>query len=66
MTSEGPLSIGERFRQLEKRMNQVEEHIVELRLDSARQQLKLAIAVGLSNLVAFGIVEFVLMWVSRK
>jgi hypothetical protein len=66
MTSEGPLSIGERFRQLEKRMNQVEEHIVELRLDSARQQLKLAIAVGLANLVAFGVVEFVLMWVNRK
>ena len=66
MTSEGPLSIGERFRNLEKRMNQVEERITELRLESTRQQLKLAIAVGLSNLVAFGIVEFVIMWINRK
>jgi hypothetical protein len=66
MTAEGPLSIGERFRNLEKRMNQVEERIIELRLESTRQQLKLAIAVGLANLVAFGIVELVVTWMSRK
>ena len=65
MTTEGPLSIGERFRQLEKRMNQVEARIVELRVESARQQIKLAIAVGIANLIAFGVVEYIAMWIRK-
>ena len=66
MTTTGPVSIGERFEHLERRMDKVEERIVEMRLDAARQQLKLAIAVGIANLVAFGIVEWIAMWLSKR
>ena len=66
MTTEGPLSVGERFRHLEKRMDYVEKRITELRIDSARQQLKLAISVGIANLIAFGIVEFLAVWLNHS
>jgi hypothetical protein len=65
MTDAGELSIGQRFKLLEKRMQNVEDRIVEMRLEQARQQLKLAIAVGLANLVAFGIVEYIALWLRK-
>ena len=66
MTTTGPVSIGERFTRLEKRMDKAEEQIVELRLQGARQQMKLAIAVGIANLIAFGIVEWIAIWINKK
>jgi hypothetical protein len=65
MTDSGPLSIGERFKRLEDRMARAEEQIVEMRLQAARTQLKLAVAVGFANLLAFGLVEFAAMWLTH-
>ena len=66
MTEPGEVTIGQRFKSLEKRMDQVENRIVEMRLEQARQQLKLAIAVGIANLIAFGIVEYLAVWLRHN
>ncbi len=66
MTEPGEVTIGQRFKGLEKRMDNVENRIVEMRLEQARQQLKLAIAVGIANLIAFGIVEYLALWLHKN
>ena len=66
MTEPGEVTIGQRFKGLEKRMDNVENRIVEMRLEQARQQLKLAIAVGIANLIAFGIVESLAIWLHKN
>jgi len=65
MTDSGPLSIGERFKRLEDRMSRAEEQIIEMRLQAARAHIKLAVTIGIANLVAFGIVEFCVMWLAH-
>ena len=65
MTDSGPLSIGQRFKHLEDRMTRAEEQIVEMRLQAARAHVKLAVAIGIANLLAFGLVEFCVMWLTH-
>jgi len=65
MTDSGPLSIGERFKRLEDRMARAEEQIVEMRLQAAKAHVKLAVTIGIANLLAFGIVEFAVMWLTH-
>lgn len=57
MPPDGVMSIERRFEHNESRINKVEENVTLLRIDVAKQQLKLAIMVGIANFLAFGIIE---------
>lgn len=62
MPPDGTMSIGERFVEHDKRIRSNERHIVDLRIDIAKQQIKLAVIVGITNFLAFGLVEVLLVW----